>query len=264
MTAALLWAISFVAVLPSPSSPSAAGLAPGLFVTPHGCVASMTARRGTPQPLLPPSDPLTHSGEADMDDAYRGQYAASIGRYDQAANLYARALEETTLTGYQAYLADQLFRIPMSIALLRAQRVAEAKAQWQVLLSRYHSVIDGGTKDALAGNYQGAFADYAQGIDSYGIGFRDAGSVFNLQRGVNAAAQSSYQDARMYLGYSLECEYGFPTPHLVLGVLDAMNNDFRAARQEWSAALEGSVQSPITTRLSQTQADALRLLLRYD
>src|SRR5271165_3944253 len=104
MTPWLLSAIALTVALPSPSPPRTAGLAPGFFVTPHGCVASPLQRLGTPAPLLPPSDPRTHTGQADMDDAYRARYAASLGHYDEAAALYARALKETPLTGYQAYL----------------------------------------------------------------------------------------------------------------------------------------------------------------
>lgn len=95
--------------------------------------------------------------------------------------------------------------------------------------------------------------------------FLDSGALYNLQRGLNAAAQGKYEDARRYLGYASECSDNLDAPHLVLGVIDVMNGDVRAASLQWVTALEGRVPVPPPPMgITQAQGDALTLLLRYN
>ncbi|HET9392427.1 MAG TPA: hypothetical protein VFO29_02720 [Candidatus Rubrimentiphilum sp.] len=92
--------------------------------------------------------------------------------------------------------------------------------------------------------------------------FGDDGSAYNMQRGLNAAAQGDIAAAKTFLGYSVECDSGFQVPHLALGVIAAMEQRFTTARHEWLAVLEGwdpSTGADITT----AQYDAIRLLLKY-
>jgi hypothetical protein len=177
--------------------------------------------------------------------------------------LFQRAMKETTLTGVSL---DSMIRQPYSIALFRAGDVSAAKAQWRIL-QKQNVPIDSATREAIAGEYQTAFTDYARtlGHTSANPMFLDSGALYNLQRGLNAAAEAKYADAQTYLGYAADCSENFDAPHLALGVISAMKGEVTAADREWLKTLEGVVPiPPPPSGISQAQSDALTLLLHYN
>jgi hypothetical protein len=172
-------------------------------------------------------------------------------------------MKETSLTGVSL---DSMIRQPYSIALFRAGDVSSAKAQWRIL-QRQSVPVDPATRETIGGDYQTAFTDYARtlGQTSANPMFLDSGALYNLQRGLNAAAEAKYGDAQTYLGYAGECSENFDAPHLVLGVISAKKGEVSSANREWLKTLEGVVPvPPPPLGISQAQSDALTFLLHYN
>lgn len=243
--AALLIAASLN--LPQPVPPRIEGLAAGYHLTPHGCItndnggfASSLARR-----------PAPYADESNE---------ARIVRL-------RRTIAATAGTNEPVYSIDRGYRLPLSIALYRAHRVAEARAAWRDLLSRVTpgGAADAGTRAALAGRFHDALVAYAMSPPGFNhITFGESGAAYNLQRGLNAAAENDLTSADTFLNYALECTSFFQVPHLALGVMAAMRRDYTTARHEWLADLEGwDPAPPDTASITGAQFDALRLLLRY-
>jgi hypothetical protein len=250
--------------LPKPIPPNASRVAPGYRLTAHGCVIANS--HSTLPPLLPPSDPRIikqFTSRPDAYDAYHAKYEASLGHYDQAIIGYRRALQETKLS---QYVADPGFRLPLSIVLYRARRVHEAKAEWRTLLEHEgktrHGNIDPGTTSVLKGNFHNAFLEFALSPPPFNeVLFGDDGAAYNLQRGLNAAAQNKIAAAKTFLAYALECD-DFQIPHLMLGIVAALQGRFTEARHQWLADLEDWDPSTMPG-LTMAQDDAMHLLLRY-
>ena len=254
-------------------------LAPGYHRTAHGCV---TNGRGASSRQMAPAQNL-QSPQAQIKkqciksksfpslypscagDAYlaHGQYATAAQYYQQALQLTSK---ENVTPG-----TINLSRLSYSIALYRAHNIPQTKAQWRTLLNAPAGnpapAMLPGTADALAGRFSPALAAYAKSAPapSNPIEFQDSGASGNFQRALNAAAAGNVKATRTYLNYSLECSPDFEAPHLLLGVIAAMNNDFTTARHEWLAVLQnGGAQPGDTADVLPSQFDAIRLLLRYD
>jgi hypothetical protein len=236
--------------LPQPVPPRTDGLAAGYALTPHGCIANG-------------STPTAFELE---NLRLRARAAQGIQSDDDAILFYRRKLRESEHANVSAGGVDLGYRLPLSIALYRAHRIAEARAEWQVLLSRKLSqpAMDAGTRNALAGRFADALIAYAMAPPGYSPQARDAGAMYNLQRGLNAAAVENPAEATTFLNYAIECDPFFEVPHLALGVIAAMQHDLTTARHEWIAALEGGdAAPPDTAGPTQAQYDAIRLLLRF-
>lgn len=233
--------------LPQPVPPRTDGLAPGYHLTPHGCITNQSesfasALRQRPAPY------------ADETNAAR------------IARLRAK-LREVAGTNQSTWGIDRAYRLPLSIALYRAHHVAEARSVWRDLLSRAApgGAAHPGTRAALTGRFHDALVAYAMEPPAFNaITFGDSGAAYNLQRGLNAAAENDLPSADTFLNYALECSIFFQVPHLALGVIAAMHHDYTTARHEWLADLEGwDPAPPDTASITQPQFDAIRLLLRY-
>ena len=233
--------------LPQPVPPRTEGLAPGYHLTPHGCITNETAQFAAALRAHP--------------DAYANETnGARIVRL-------RRTMQSAAQTNQPAWSIDRAYRRPLSIALYRAHRVADARQQWRLLLSGKNATAsaDAGTRAALSGRFHDALVAYAMEPPGFNqITFGDSGAAYNLQRGLNAAARNDLTAADTFLNYSVECSTFFPVPHLALGVIAAMRRDFTTARHEWLADLEGwDPAPPDTASITGAQYDAVRLLLRY-
>ncbi|HEY6237239.1 MAG TPA: hypothetical protein VIW69_19205 [Candidatus Elarobacter sp.] len=236
--------------LPQPVPPVTAGLAEGYRLTPHGCIANARA--------------LT---AFELENArLRARASQGITTDDDAVTFYRRKLRETEHENVSAGSVDLGYRMPLSIALYRTHRVAEARAEWRLLLTRQvlQPAVDAGTRSALAGRFRDALIAYAMSPPGYSPQARDAGAMYNLQRGLNVAAGGDLSGARTFLNYAVECDPFFEVPHLALGVIAAVRHDLTGARHEWIADIEGAdAAPPDTAGPTQAQYDAIRLLLRF-
>lgn len=241
--AALLLAASLN--LPQPVPPRTEGLAAGYHMTPHGCITNDGFASALQRHPAPYAD---ESNEARI-VRLRRTIAAAAGTNQSVLGI------------------DRGYRLPLSIALYRAHHVAEARAAWRDLLSRATpgGAPHAGTRAALAGRFHDALVAYAMSPPRFNrITFGDSGAAYNLQRGLNAAAEGDPAGADRFLNYALECTSFFQVPHLALGVIAAMHRDYTTARHEWLADLEGwDPAPPDSASIEQPQFDAMRLLLRY-
>jgi len=269
--------------LPPAVPPETKGLAPGYFLIAHSCVtnsrnplrisaAAAVQEAQLQSTQLSPDDPRAKRlyGLATNPSGYYGyaaRYYAARNNYDRAATFYARALKALLKENVAPGSVD-LMRLSMSIALYRAHRIRETKPLWRLLVaprSRFTASPDDATRAALDKRFHDALIRYARTPQGFNMVFQDNGAAYNLQRGLNAAATNDIPDARKFLGYSLECSAFFPVPHLILGVIDAMDSDYTAARHEWIVDLEGGEPDPPDTAgLMTAQYDALYLLLKFD
>lgn len=243
MKALALIFLAAVTTLPKPIPPPTWHLARGYHLNPHGCIVSAN------QPVVPPPAQATASP------------ATAIASY-------TRALVQTKESQSSA---DAQYRLPLSIALYRAGRIHEAKTQWRTLIAHGTSPrnppskADSATLLALQGRFQDALMQYALSPPPFNqVSFGDSGAAYNLQRGLNAAANNNIGAARRFLGYALECAAGnFQVPHLALAAIAAQNRDFLTARHEWLATLEAWDPSTMPG-VTPAQYDAIWLLLHYD
>ena len=196
----------------------------------------------------------------------RARVAQGVTSDEDAATFYRRKLRESQGQNLSQGGVDLGYRMPLSITLYRLHRVAEARAEWHLLLSRRFSqpAVDAGTRSALAGRFRDALVAYAMSPPGYSPQARDAGAMYNVQRGLNAAAIGDLTGASTFLNYAIECDPLFEVPHLALGIIAAMRHDLTTARHEWIADLEGTdAMPPDTAGPTPAQYDAIRLLLRF-
>ena len=235
----LLLVLGAALTLPKPVPPSAVHLAPGYHLNAHGCIVA------TNQHAVPSLAQATASP------------ASAIASYTHAL----------AQTKEPQFSADAQYRLPLSIALYRAGRIHEAKTQWRTLIAHGSpsSKADAATSLALQGRFQDALVQYAISPPPFNqISFGDSGAAYNLQRGLNAAANGKTAAARRFLGYALECAGGnFQVPHLALAAMAAANRDYLTARHEWLATLQAWDPSSMPG-VTPAQYDAIWLLLRYD
>lgn len=236
--------------LPQPVPPATAGLAGGYHLTPHGCIA----------------DARTPSEFEIENLRLRARAARGITSDDDAIRFYREKIRESAHRNESAGGVDLGLHMPLSITLYRQHRVAEARAEWRLLLSRavLQPAEDAATRHALAGRFQDALIAYAMSPPGYSPQARDAGAMYNLQRGLNAAALGDRTGASTLLSYAIECDPIFEVPHLALGIIAAMRHDLTTARHEWIAVLEGGdAGPPDTAGPTRAHYDAMRLLLRF-
>jgi hypothetical protein len=245
MQATFLIALAAALNLPQPVPPVTEGLANGYYLTPHGCIASVSDE-----------GPFAAAN-------FRRRRATQLG-YDDPTVLESK-LRAAQHENHTEHDVDLGIRLPLSIALYRKHRVPEAMAQWRILLRHERTDADAGTRAALDGRFHDAFVAYALAPPGFNpITFRENGGAYNLQRGLNAAARDDLNGAVTFLGYAVECSYMFQVPHLALGVIAASHRDFTTARHEWLADLEGwDPAPPDTAGITGAQFDAVHLLLKF-
>jgi tetratricopeptide (TPR) repeat protein len=267
--------------LPPAIPPETKGLVAGYYMTPHGCITNRgyrpmvttTTLLQLEAARLSPDDPQAkiaydYAQFPSAYDSYSARYYASRGQFDQALRHYRVAIEKEAKENVTQGSRD-FTRLAYSILLYRLHHVAEAKAQWRTLIEggkKWTKIPDSATAAALVGHFHEALVQYAMSPPSFNpVTFGDSGAAYNLQRGLNAAAVNDIPRASTYLGYALECAPFFQVPHLALGAIAALKNDFTTSRHEWVATLEGwDVASPTSAGITVAQYDAMYLLLKFD
>lgn len=173
--------------------------------------------------------------------------------------------------GSQPSYHDLVTRLPLSVALYRAHRIAEARAQWRTMLAdriadakRYQMQLppQPPAADLLAQRRLDLLAERAE--PDWWPGFFDTGAGQHMVRGSDAAQRGRVAAAAFEWRCAVRASPEFQPAHLMLGYVAALRGDTAAAKNEWIAALEGVQYGPGDMfAITKWQYDAMAALLRY-
>lgn len=184
---------------------------------------------------------------------------------------YRLAAATPRADGEQPSYHDLVTRVPLSVTLYRAARLAEARDEWRRVLAdriadakNYHTalprqppaieLIARGRLDLVAGRE----------VVGWWPGYFDSGAGQHMVRGLEAAKQRRYTAAAAEWRIAAQCSARFELPHLMLGYVSALNGDLEAAKNEWVATLEGVEPGPGDMQgITAAQFDAMEALLHY-
>jgi|GEM_PF-4376754 len=201
---------------------------------------------------------------------FRAQYFIQHDDLPAAIAEYRLAVATPRTEGTQPSYHDLVTRLPLSVLLYRAGRVAEAPSEWRTMLSnriadaeKYHMPLPSQPPSVhlLAQRRLDLLAE--REMPGGWAGFYDTGAGQHMARGFQAAKRRDDAAAAAEWRCAAKASPEFELPHLMLGYVAALRGDMRTAKREWIAALEGSQPGPgDMMSISAWQFDAMEALLR--
>lgn len=212
-----------------------------------------------------------YSGQDEL--AYRrlrAQYFIQQHDLPAAIEEYRLAVATPRTEGAQPSYHDLVTRLPLSVLLYRAGRIAEARNEWRTMLSdrvadaqKYHVTMpsEPPTVQLLAQRRLDVLAD--REMPGGWAGFYDTGAGQHMARGYQAAQRRDDAGAVAEWRCAAKASPQFELPHLMLGYVAALRGDARTAQREWIATLEGSQPGPgDMMSITAWQFHAMEALLR--
>ena len=248
--------------------------APAL-TTPPISAADALAPRVEPTAVVVTKDGFVRksfSGQTELAyHLYRARYFLQQHDVPAAITEYRLAAAIAGGPGEQPSYHDLITRLPLSVALYRTGRTADARAEWRTMLSGRIAYAKNRLTpmpqqppavELLAKRRLDLLAE--REMPGGWAGFYSTGAGQHMARGYQAVKRGDDARAAAEWKCAAQASPEFEVPHLMLGYVAALAGDLRTAKQEWIATLEGSNGGPgDMMSITGWQFDAMESLLRY-